>query len=105
MNETALRATPSVNIDEFERRLRATGPLGAAPDDPLAELARLLGAEEPPPVHVESRQAEPVEEARPEPEAAPGPPPLRAAPRIDNSFGRVVNVDFGGHAATRSEER
>jgi hypothetical protein len=49
MSENALRATPSVNIDEFERRLRATGSSGAAQEDPLAELARLLGLDEPPP--------------------------------------------------------
>lgn len=104
--ESALRATPSVNIEEFERRLRATGSLGAAQDDPLAELARLLGAEEPPPAAsaeasgVLSEPApEPARVAPPAlaPVAAPAPPPLRAAPRADNSFSRVVNVDFGGH--------
>ncbi len=106
MSETALRATPSVNIDEFERRLRATGPLGAVADDPLAELARLLGAEEPPVKPEAAEQAKPEPEPAPAPppapvaEAAPAPPPLRAAPRVENAFGRVVNVDFGGgHAA------
>jgi SPOR domain len=46
MSNSALRA-PSINLDEFERRLRATGSLGGAQEDPLAELSRLLGIEEP----------------------------------------------------------
>jgi len=46
MSDTALRA-PSINLDEFERRLRATGSLGGVQEDPLAELARLLGMDEP----------------------------------------------------------
>ena len=111
--ESALRATPSVNIEEFERRLRATGSLGAAHEDPLAELARLLGAEEPPPAAPVQAPAalsepdpEPVAPSPPPPvsAAAPTPPPLRAAPRIDNSFGRVVNVDFGGLAPSPPPE-
>jgi hypothetical protein len=102
--ESALRATPSVNIEEFERRLRATGSLGAVHDDPLAELARLLSAEdEPPPpkpVAAPAVVVEPAPEPEPEPEMAPvaaqpAPPPLRPAPRVDSSFSRVVNVDFG----------
>jgi hypothetical protein len=100
--ESALRATPSVNIEEFERRLRATGSLGAVHDDPLAELARLLSADdEPPPpkpVAAPAAVVEPTPEPEPEMapvEAQPAPPPLRPAPRVENSFGRVVNVDFG----------
>jgi SPOR domain len=46
MSDSALRA-PSINLDEFERRLRAAGSLGGAQEDPLAELSRLLGLEEP----------------------------------------------------------
>src|ERR1700761_2748472 len=120
--ESALRATPSVNIEEFERRLHATGSLGAAHDDPLAELARLLGAEEePPPPPPPSKpveapvavsapqvqvQAPPQVQPRPQPQAepepvfeAPAPPPLRPALRVESSFGRVVNVDFGASHA------
>lgn len=100
MSETARRATPSVNIDEFERRLRATGSLGAAQDDPLAELARLLGAEEPPPVapnETEDAKAAP----QPEPEAPPSPPLLRPAPRVETT--QVVNPDFSQAAASPVE--
>lgn len=100
MSETARRATPSVNIDEFERRLRATGSLGAAQDDPLAELARLLGAEEPP---TRSDEAPEVKPAAPPPEPeAPPPPLLRPASRVDAAQGQVVNVDFSAQTAVAS---
>jgi hypothetical protein len=46
MSDSALRA-PSINLDEFERRLRAAGSFGGAQEDPLAELSRLLGLDEP----------------------------------------------------------
>jgi hypothetical protein len=100
MSETALRATPSVNIDEFERRLRATGSTGAAQDDPLAELARLLGAEDPP---LKSSDAEEIKRVEAEDaEQAPELAPPRQASRIDSSFGQVVSVNFGGEPAPRS---
>jgi SPOR domain len=55
MSNPALRA-PSINLDEFERRLRATGSLGGAQEDPLAELSRLLGIEEPGAEHLDSEE-------------------------------------------------
>jgi hypothetical protein len=99
MSETALRATPSVNIDEFERRLRATGSTGAAQDDPLAELARLLGAEDPPvkPSGTEEIKRVEAEDAKAAPELAPP----RQGPRVETSFGQVVSVNFGGEPAPR----
>jgi hypothetical protein len=100
MSETALRATPSVNIDEFERRLRATGPTGATQDDPLAELARLLGAEDPPVKPSDSEEIKRVEAE--DVKAAPELAPPRQAPRVENSFGQVVSVNFGGEPAPRS---
>jgi hypothetical protein len=46
MTEPAKKALPKVNLDEFERRLRATGPQTQTKEDPLAELARLIGMED-----------------------------------------------------------
>ena len=66
MSNSALRA-PSINLDEFERRLRATGSLGGAQEDPLAELSRLLGIEEPGEEHSHSEERS----ASPAPIAAP----------------------------------
>jgi hypothetical protein len=93
MSETALRATPAVNIDEFERRLRATGSLIAQQEDPLAELARLLGAEEPP----ATPAAPAVEAPKPRTEAAAS--PRQAALGAEGAPRRVANVDFGSEAA------
>lgn len=44
MNEATAKR-PSLDLDEFERRLR--GPVLPRQDDPLAELARLVGQEDP----------------------------------------------------------
>jgi hypothetical protein len=84
MNENALRAIQSVNIEEFERRLRATGSLGAVQEDPLAELARLLGAEEPP-----AAAPEPAE-----PKSARAAPPVLRASRDEGMASRVAHVEF-----------
>ncbi len=43
MNNSALKVVPQVNLDEFERRLRAAGAPAGAQEDPLDELARLVG--------------------------------------------------------------
>ena len=49
MSEPVAKQRPMINLDEFERRLRQPA---AAPqrhdDDPLAELARLVGSEQDP---------------------------------------------------------
>jgi hypothetical protein len=46
MSEPAARQSPMINLDEFERRLgRPTAPLKSN-DDPLIELARLVGGTE-----------------------------------------------------------
>jgi hypothetical protein len=46
MSGSALMA-PQVNLDEFERRLRAAGSLVGPQEDPLDELARLVGLDAP----------------------------------------------------------
>ena len=43
MSGSALRAPQQVNLDEFERRLRAATTPHDGPEDPLTELARLVG--------------------------------------------------------------
>jgi hypothetical protein len=91
MSETALRVTPAVNIDEFERRLRATGSLIAQQEDPLAELARLLGAEDAAPASSAAPAVE-APKSRTEP-APPSRPPILSA---ESDQRRVVNIDFGG---------
>jgi len=46
MNSPALKTLPQVNLEEFERRLRAAGSQQAKHEDPLAVLARLVGSGE-----------------------------------------------------------
>jgi hypothetical protein len=47
MTEPAMRQRQAIDLDEFERRLRAAPPPSKAADDPLAELARLVGQDDP----------------------------------------------------------
>ena len=42
MNVSGSRATDDINLDEYERRLRAAGGQQASAEDPLVELARLV---------------------------------------------------------------
>src|SRR5690348_1727265 len=42
MSGSGPRAADEINLDEFERRLRAAGGGQARAEDPLAELARLV---------------------------------------------------------------
>ena len=42
MNASGSRAAAEINLDEFERRLRAAGTQQAGVEDPLSELARLV---------------------------------------------------------------
>ena len=47
MTETAARIRQPIDLDEFERRLRAGVPAVRSGEDPLAELARLVGQDDP----------------------------------------------------------
>ena len=51
-----------INLDEFERRLRAAGTQPAGAEDPLSELARLVEGSWPPPSEAPptSREASPT---------------------------------------------
>ena len=42
MGASGSRAADEINLDEFERRLRAAGAQQVGPEDPLAELSRLV---------------------------------------------------------------
>src|SRR5580698_11499343 len=42
MSASGSRATDEINLDEFERRLRAAGAQQGQVEDPLAELSRLV---------------------------------------------------------------
>ena len=42
MSASGSRAMDEINLDEFERRLRAAGAQQARAEDPLAELSRLV---------------------------------------------------------------
>ena len=44
MNVSGSRATDDINLDEYERRLRAAGFQQASAEDPLVELARLVNS-------------------------------------------------------------
>ncbi len=47
MSESAARVRQPIDLDEFERRLRGPAPVARSTEDPLAELARLVGSEPP----------------------------------------------------------
>ncbi len=46
------KIVPEINLDEFEKRLRAAGAPSAGTEDPLAELTRLVNS-----VHADARRA------------------------------------------------
>jgi hypothetical protein len=46
------KVVPEINLDEFEKRLRAAGAPSVASEDPLAELTRLVNS-----VHADARRA------------------------------------------------
>jgi SPOR domain len=48
MNSPTLRTIPQVNLEEFEQRLRTAATPQSAQEDPLAELARIVGIDGPP---------------------------------------------------------
>lgn len=74
MSEPVAKRRPMIDLDEFERRLRQPGSASKMPeDDPLAELARLVGSQDDPYKSIfgaekaDARPSEPVKE----PDAAP----------------------------------
>jgi SPOR domain len=89
MTEPAIRQRQAVDLDEFERRLRTVAPTSKPTEDPLAELARLVGQDDPfKQVFAESARAdaERAETSRREPARSESirslrrEPPLHAVP-------------------------
>jgi hypothetical protein len=100
MSSAKTRAVAEINLEEFERRLRAAGAPQAGVEDPLSELTRLVntiaadrpGGEKvvdiasartpkteasPPAPRVQVTAATPVEQVAPPVPASPAPPPPR----------------------------
>ncbi len=48
MRDTVAKRRPMIDLEQFERRLRQPSSANRAEDDPLAELARLVGSPEDP---------------------------------------------------------
>ncbi|VVB45346.1 putative Sporulation domain protein [Beijerinckiaceae bacterium RH AL1] len=88
MSETVARQRPPVDLDDFERRFRQTQRPAHHEDDPLAELARIVGDEPDPYGDVFAQQAPP---AHPAPDFRPSFAPHA---RQEPSFG-----DAGAQAA------
>ena len=69
MSVSGSRAAAEINLDEFERRLRAAGAQPADLEDPLFELARLVESSRPaaataaPPPRADGERPEPLETA------------------------------------------
>ncbi|TAL81761.1 MAG: hypothetical protein EPN75_03700, partial [Beijerinckiaceae bacterium] len=83
MSEPVAKQRPMINLDEFERRLKrpATSPQGG--DDPLAELARLVGNEQDPYQRVfqENPQGRSPSQGRPQLRSQPELRATRSAPQ------------------------
>jgi hypothetical protein len=82
MSGTTSKIVPEINLDEFEKRLRAAGAPSTGIEDPLAELTRLVNA-----VHSDARRAarpthsdEQAAPTEPSEEPERDPPPLFVSP-------------------------
>lgn len=128
MNGSALMAPSQVNLDEFEQRLRMAGSPVAPQEDPLEELARLVGleADEPragaptpepptradpprlPQVHllqVSERDEEAAPPSAAVPPRTPTEPPLRVALETPPSFRNFAPQDNRPQAPAGYEVR
>jgi hypothetical protein len=93
------KIVPEINLDEFEKRLRAAGAPSAGSEDPLAELTRLVNS-----VHADARRAARTPQS--EAAQADGEPAMTLPP----AFGADVHpafaeteTDFGAEAADPQE--
>ena len=100
MSASQSRATDEINLDEFERRLRAAGAQQARAEDPLAELSRLVEFS-----NMGISNGEPV--ARREPAVAPAKPPnsIETAPLRPTLDDEVEELSPGASAADRAARR
>jgi len=94
MSEPAAKQHQMINLDEFERRLGRPAASAKGGEDPLAELARLVGA-------TEDRfnsmfQARPAAPSRAPAEPRSDSPPVReAAPRAPRLGGDFATIEAG----------
>jgi hypothetical protein len=94
MSGSTLKVVSQVNLDEFERRLRAAGAPAGAQEDPLDELARLVGLDVNAP-----KPAGDSAGAAPAPQPPQAPPPR--LPHIDEPMNegggldRLLRINFG----------
>ena len=102
MSASQSRATDEINLDEFERRLRAAGSQQARAEDPLAELSRLVEFS-----HMGISNGEPAARRAAEPAVTPTKPltsvetaPLR--PTLDDE---VEELAPGASEADRAARR
>ena len=77
------KIVPEINLDEFEKRLRAAGAPSAGTEDPLAELTRLVNS-----VHADARRAARTPQS--EPPQAEGEPAMTLPP----AFGADLRPAF-----------
>jgi len=113
MTEPAIRQRQAVDLDEFERRLRAVAPTSKPTEDPLAELARLVGQDDPfKQVFAETARSEPLrpervraEPPRPEPPRSlrREPPPLNTIPDTRPSSPGFAELRATSGAAERAD--
>jgi hypothetical protein len=102
MSASGSRATDEINLDEFERRLRAAGAQQARAEDPLAELSRLVEFS-----HMGISNGEPAPRRAAEPAAARAEPlpSIQAAPLRPTLDDEVEELAPGASAADRAARR
>jgi hypothetical protein len=90
------KIVPEINLDEFEKRLRAAGAPSAGSEDPLAELTRLVNS-----VHADARRAARTPQAESEP-ALTLPPAFGAdlRPAFDET---ETETDYAAEAPPRQD--
>jgi len=76
------KVVPEINLDEFEKRLRAAGAPSAGSEDPLAELTRLVNS-----VHADARRATRTAQS------APSQTEGEAAMTLPPAFGAISDAE------------
>jgi cell division septation protein DedD len=102
MSASQSRATDEINLDEFERRLRAAGSQQARAEDPLAELSRLVEFS-----HMGISNGEPAARRAAEPAVTPTKPltSVETAPLRSTLDDEVEELAPGASEADRAARR
>ena len=93
MSSSPGKIVPEVNLDEFEKRLRAAGAPSAGTEDPLAELTRLVNS-----VHADARRAARAPQSEP-PQAEGDEPAMTLPPAFGSDLRPAfaeTETDFTG---------